>query len=88
MTSSWLLVNAESGVQAVTLTEEFIPDVVLMDLIMPEMDGIEATRRVKNTSPRSQIMVLTSSHEDEHIFPAPPKLVRLPICSKISIWKN
>ena len=62
--------EAESGVQAVTLTEEYIPDVILMDLIMPEMDGIEATRRVKNTSPRSQIMVLTSSHEDEHIFPA------------------
>jgi NarL family two-component system response regulator LiaR len=34
------------------------------------MDGVEATRQVKNISPRSQILVLTSSHEDEHIFPA------------------
>ena len=62
--------EAESGTAAVRLAEEHIPDVVLMDLIMPEMDGVEATRRVKNISPRSQIVVLTSYHEDEHIFPA------------------
>ncbi len=37
---------------------------------MPNMDGVEATRRVKQVSPRSQIVVLTSYHEDEHIFPA------------------
>ena len=41
-----------------------------MDLIMPEMDGVEATRQVKTVSPRTQIVVLTSYHEDEHIFPA------------------
>jgi NarL family two-component system response regulator LiaR len=41
-----------------------------MDLIMPDMDGVEATRRVKQNSPRSQVVVLTSYHEDEHIFPA------------------
>jgi NarL family two-component system response regulator LiaR len=62
--------EAESGTAAVRLAEEHIPDVVLMDLIMPEMDGVEATRQVKNISPRSQIVVLTSYHEDEHIFPA------------------
>ena len=62
--------EAKSGVEAIALTEENIPDVVLMDLIMPGMDGVEATRQVKNISPRSQILVLTSSHEDEHIFPA------------------
>jgi len=62
--------EAESGREAVKLAEEHIPDVVLMDLVMPEMDGVEATRRVKTVSPRTQIVVLTSYHEDEHIFPA------------------
>jgi len=62
--------EAGSGVEAVKLTEAHIPDVVLMDLIMPGMDGVEATRLVKNISPRTQIVVLTSFHEDEHIFPA------------------
>jgi NarL family two-component system response regulator LiaR len=62
--------EAKSGVAAVKLVEELVPDVVLMDLIMPGMDGVEATRLVKNISPRTQIVVLTSYHEDEHIFPA------------------
>jgi len=65
-----VVAEAESGAEAVQLAEEHIPDVVLMDLIMPEMDGVEVTRQVKNTSPRTQIVVLTSYHEDEHIFPA------------------
>ena len=62
--------EAESGKTAIKLTEEHVPDVVLMDLVMPEMDGVEATRQVKNISPRTQVVVLTSYHEDEHIFPA------------------
>jgi NarL family two-component system response regulator LiaR len=41
-----------------------------MDLIMPGMDGVETTRRVKAISPRTQVVVLTSYHEDIHIFPA------------------
>jgi NarL family two-component system response regulator LiaR len=62
--------EAKNGAEAVKLAEKFIPTVVLMDLIMPGMDGVEATRQIKNISPRTQIVVLTSYHEDEHIFPA------------------
>ena len=62
--------EAGSGEEAINLAAQLIPDVILMDLIMPDMDGVEATRRVKQVSPRSQVVVLTSYHEDEHIFPA------------------
>lgn len=62
--------EADSGLSAVKLAEEHVPDVVLMDLIMPGMAGVEATRRIKDISPRTQIVVLTSYHDDEHIFPA------------------
>lgn len=62
--------EAETGEEAVRLAQEHIPDVVLMDLVMQGMDGVEATRQIKRISPRSQIVVLTSYHDDEHIFPA------------------
>jgi DNA-binding NarL/FixJ family response regulator len=65
-----VVAQAGSGEEAVKLAQEFIPDVVLMDLVMPGMDGVEATRRVKNASPRTQIIILTSFHQDEFIFPA------------------
>jgi two-component system, NarL family, response regulator LiaR len=44
--------------------------VVLMDLVMPGMSGVDATRQVSRVSPRSQVIVLTSYHDDEYIFPA------------------
>lgn len=63
--------EADSGEEAVRLAEQLIPDVILMDLVMPgKVDGVEATRQVKKSSPRTQVVVLTSYHEDEHIFPA------------------
>ncbi len=65
-----VVAQASTGEEAVKLAQEFIPDVVLMDLVMPGMDGIEATRRVKNASPRTQIIILTSFHQDEFVFPA------------------
>ena len=62
--------EAASGEEAIALVSEFIPDIVLMDLIMPGLDGVETTRRIKKVSPRTQVVVLTSYHEDVHIFPA------------------
>lgn len=62
--------EAASGEEALSLVSEFIPDIVLLDLILPGMDGIETTRRVRQISPRTQVVVLTSYHEDVHIFPA------------------
>src|SRR5260370_13486140 len=59
-----------SGGEAVLLAADLAPDVVLMVLVMPGMDGVHATRLVKQKSPCSQVIVLTSYHEDEHIFPA------------------
>jgi DNA-binding NarL/FixJ family response regulator len=62
--------EAATGEDAILMVQEQIPDVVLMDLILPGMDGVQATRKIKDLSPRTQIVVLTSYHEDEHIFPA------------------
>jgi NarL family two-component system response regulator LiaR len=65
-----VVAEAESGETAVHLAAEHVPDVMLVDLVMPGTDGIEVTRQVKIKSPRTQIVVLTSFHQDEHIFPA------------------
>lgn len=62
--------EAERGADGVALAAQLVPDVVLMDLVMPEMDGIETTRRLKAVSPTTQVIVLTSYSEDERIFPA------------------
>jgi two-component system, NarL family, response regulator LiaR len=65
-----VVAEAGSGEEAVRLAVEHAPDVALMDLIMPGMDGVDATRSLTTRSPRTKVIMLTSYHDDEHIFPA------------------
>ncbi len=63
--------EADDGVSAVAAVEQNSADVVLMDLEMPgELDGIAATRRIRKIRPETQVIVVTSHHQDEYIFPA------------------
>jgi NarL family two-component system response regulator LiaR len=62
--------EVDSGEAAVHLAAEIAPDVVLMDLVMPGIGGIEATRQLKQVSPHSQIIILTAHDEDEYILSA------------------
>jgi NarL family two-component system response regulator LiaR len=62
--------QAAGGAEGIEMAQRLLPDVVLMDLLMPEMDGIEATRRIRAAVPSAQVIVLTSYSEDERIFPA------------------
>ena len=62
--------EAASGTDAVAQTEELLPDVVLLDLVMPGLDGIDAARRIKEVSPSTKVIVLTSYADDENVFPA------------------
>ena len=62
--------EASNGREAVDKTRVLRPDVVLMDLLMPEMDGIAATKAIKEFNPDVKIIVLTSFQDDEHIMPA------------------
>src|ERR1700716_1101824 len=57
--------SASSGAEAVSLAEALRPDVVLMDVHMPSMDGIEATRRVRNVSPSSRVVIVTAAQPRE-----------------------
>lgn len=62
--------EAGGGEQALEVIQSTGPDVVLMDLLMPGMDGVEATQLVKKKFPAVQVIILTSYHQDENIFPA------------------
>ena len=59
---------AKDGVEAVEMTRTLLPDVVLMDISMPRMNGVEATREIKRENPHIGVVVLTMYAEDEYIF--------------------
>src|SRR5882762_5561761 len=62
--------EAENGAEAVRLASRLRPDVVLMDLIMPELDGIAATRQIRRELPDTEVMALTSVLEDASVVDA------------------
>lgn len=62
--------EAKNGLEAVELAEKLQPDIILMDLVMPEMDGIQATKRIKAKCPKIEILMLTSFSDRDHVVPA------------------
>jgi NarL family two-component system response regulator LiaR len=65
-----LVGEAADGVEAVLKARSLRPDVILLDLVMPRKDGIEAIGEIKRENPKARILVLTSFAEDEKVFPA------------------
>jgi DNA-binding NarL/FixJ family response regulator len=65
-----MVAEASDGAEAVQRAEECAPDVILMDIRMPKLDGIEAARRIKELVPTTRIIMLTVSDEDTHLYDA------------------
>ncbi len=59
---------AKNGKEALEFFQEFKPDVILMDIVMPEMDGIEATEKIKKIKPEAKVIMLTTFMDEEDIF--------------------
>ncbi len=62
--------EAENGLQGLELAHSLRPDVVLLDVEMPVMNGVEATRRIRDEVPAAKVVILTVSEEDDHLFDA------------------
>jgi NarL family two-component system response regulator LiaR len=62
--------HAENGARAVELAQSLRPDIILMDLMMPVKDGIDATREIKTEDPDARILIITSFAEDDNVFKA------------------
>jgi DNA-binding NarL/FixJ family response regulator len=65
-----VVAEAKNGREAVTLAHRFRPDVILMDLAMPELDGLAATRLIAADLPEVKVVVLTASDDDQNLFEA------------------
>lgn len=63
-----VVAEAADGIEAVEKTEQTLPDVILLDLMMPNLDGIEATLRIKQKLPESKIIIITSSLEESQVI--------------------
>lgn len=62
--------ESKDGAQGVELVTSLVPDVVLLDLLMPKMDGVTAVREMKRLTPTTQVIILTSYFKDEQVFNA------------------
>ncbi|WP_068672868.1 response regulator transcription factor [Oceanobacillus sp. Castelsardo] len=65
-----VVAEADDGAPAVKLALELKPDIILMDLVMKEMDGIEATKQIIQAWPDAKIIIVTSFLDDEKVYPA------------------
>jgi DNA-binding NarL/FixJ family response regulator len=65
-----VVAEAENGQQALEIYRQHAPDVVLMDIRMPVMDGVEATHRLRESDPDARIIILTTFDDDEYVFDA------------------
>jgi DNA-binding NarL/FixJ family response regulator len=63
-----IVAEASDGEEAVKLTSELRPDIVVMDIVMPKLNGIEATKRIKETIPNTAILILTAYDDEEYIL--------------------
>jgi len=78
-----LVGEASTGTEVLERVAELEPDIVLMDLHMPELNGIEATRRIRESHPAVKVIVLTSFADHDHVLP-PSRPGPEAICSRIS----
>jgi NarL family two-component system response regulator LiaR len=60
--------EASNGEEAVQMATELKPDIVIMDIAMPKLNGIEATRQIKLISPRTAVLILSAYDDDEYVF--------------------